>query len=496
MSTTISISDNPDSDQFPLPEGWALARIDDVCIPPQYGWTTSATKMRSGLKLLRTTDISSGALDWSTVPVCEKEPDDPEKYLLRAGDIVVSRAGSVGLSHLIREAPPAVFASYLIRFRPSPPIKSEFIATFLQSPQYWSAIAEESAGIAIPNVNASKLREIKLPIPPLAEESRIVAKTKELSTRVNASRERLSKVPKLLKRLRQSILAAACSGRLTEDWREQHPNIVPAIDLIGEERFTLAEETHDLSDLPQGWIWVALGNYGRCSRGRFSVRPRNDARYFEGEHPFIQIGNLPPDGGWVKSHSQTLNDKGLAVSKKFPKGTVVIAIVGATIGNTGLLAYDMCFPDSIVGIDTGTEEGNRYVEFFLRQQKYAMRETSYASGGQPNIKLELLNPYPLALPPFEEQREIVRRVEALFKLADMIEMKVITATRRADKLMQAILGKAFRGELVPTEAELAHREGRDYEPASVLLARIKAAREGFPNNSEGGSHKRVTKKNL
>jgi type I restriction enzyme S subunit len=76
----------------------------------------------------------------------------------------------------------------------------------------------------------------------------------------------------------------------------------------------------------------------------------------------------------------------------------------------------------------------------------------------------------------EEQREIVRRVEALFDLADRIEAKIRAATARADRLTQAILAKAFRGELVPTEAELAAREGRDYEPASALLARIRDAR--------------------
>ena len=78
------------------------------------------------------------------------------------------------------------------------------------------------------------------------------------------------------------------------------------------------------------------------------------------------------------------------------------------------------------------------------------------------------------LPPSEEQHEIVRRVDALFALADAIESRVATATARAERLTQSILAKAFRGELVPTEAELARREGRDYEPASVLLERIRA----------------------
>ncbi len=80
-------------------------------------------------------------------------------------------------------------------------------------------------------------------------------------------------------------------------------------------------------------------------------------------------------------------------------------------------------------------------------------------------------------PPIEEQHEIVSRGEALFKLADQIEKRVVTVSKRAEKLTQAILAKAFRGELLPTEAELAKREGRSYEPASALLAKIKAQKE-------------------
>jgi type I restriction enzyme S subunit len=107
--------------------------------------------------------------------------------------------------------------------------------------------------------------------------------------------------------------------------------------------------------------------------------------------------------------------------------------------------------------------------------QWAIRR-SKATVGQHNLTLELARDLPLPLPPLPEQHEIVRRVGALFALADKIDARMAAATARVEKITQAILKKAFCGELVPTEAELARQENRDYEPASVLLERIRAAR--------------------
>jgi len=114
-----------------LSRGWVWTKLGDICFGPQYGWTTSATT-KGTLHLLRTTDITSGNIDWNSVPFCEKEPTEKEKYLLKDGDIVISRAGSVGCSYLIKNPKNAVFASYLIRFKPL--IDKQYLAYFLKSP--------------------------------------------------------------------------------------------------------------------------------------------------------------------------------------------------------------------------------------------------------------------------------------------------------------------------------------------------------------------------
>lgn len=208
-----------------LPRRWSWTKLGEVCHPPQYGWTTSASG-KGKLHLLRTTDITSGRVVWESVPFCSDEPSDKEKYLLKDGDVVISRAGSVGYSLLLKNPKSAVFASYLIRFKPL--IDEEYVAYFLQSPSYWQSISTEKLGIAIPNVNASKLKQIPFPLAPLPEQRRIVAEIETRFTRLDAGIAALKRVRTNLKRYKATVLKAACEGKLVS----QDPSDEPAEKLL------------------------------------------------------------------------------------------------------------------------------------------------------------------------------------------------------------------------------------------------------------------------
>ncbi len=106
----------------------------------------------------------------------------------------------------------------------------------------------------------------------------------------------------------------------------------------------------DLPALPEGWCWATLSQVAQVERGKFQHRPRNEPRFYDGAYPFVQIGDLPREGGPITTYKQTLNEAGIRISRMFPAGTVLIAIVGATIANTGVLAFDSCAPDSLVAI--------------------------------------------------------------------------------------------------------------------------------------------------
>jgi len=457
-----------------LPFGWIsipLDAVSNLIRGVTYKKDESADHPEEGyLPVLRANNIQNGKLQFDDlVFVLEQNIKDIQK--IRKGDIVVAMSSGskrlVGKCGIAKTDFNGGFGAFCGVLRPSQYINSKYVGLYTQTKEYSDLISSLSKGVNINNLKPDHFSEIKIPLAPLNEQIRIADKLDSVLAKVDAAQARLEKIPTLLKRFRQSVLAAATSGELTREWRERNVEARSHHDSY-DGQFQLSEETLTKYDVPDSWQWVALGNYAKCNRGKFSIRPRNDPSCFEGEYPFIQIGDLPKDGGFVSTHNQTLNEKGLSVSKMFEAGTVVIAIVGATIANTGILKYPMCFPDSLVGIKSPSETGNIYVDYYLRANKENIRQVSYAGGGQPNIKLTVLNPLPLPLPPAEEQKEIVRRVESLFAQADAVEKQYLAAKQRLDRLSQALLAKAFRGELVPQDP--------NDEPAAELLKRIQAER--------------------
>ncbi|GAB3517033.1 restriction endonuclease subunit S [Photobacterium alginatilyticum] len=354
--------------------------------------------------------------------------------------------------------------------------EDDYLFRYLQS----FDVAGLSRSTTVPSIRKTDVEDILVPLAPLNEQIRIANKLDSILAKVDKAQARLDKIPSILKRFRQSVLAAATSGELTKEWRDENTPIKHS-EVTG--KYELDWSIVEESALPESWQWVPLGNYAKCSRGKFSIRPRNDPSCFDGDYPFIQIGDLPRQGGFIYSHKQTLNEKGYSVSREFDAGTVVLAIVGATIANTGITTYPVCFPDSLVGINSASETTNKYLDYHLRAIKEDIRQASYAGGGQPNIKLTMVNPLPLPLPSEAEIVEIVAKVESLMARANKVEKQYLDAKARLDRLTQSILAKAFRGELVPQDS--------NDEPAEKLLERIVAEKE--LNKPKKAANKRTTK---
>jgi type I restriction enzyme S subunit len=250
---------------------------------------------------------------------------------------------------------------------------------------------------------------LEIPLPPLAEQRRVVARIEELAAQINDARNLRHQAAEEAEALFDSVLA---------------------------ERFNSSE-----------WPLKLLPEVAEVARGKFAHRPRNEPRFYGGEYPFIQIGDISNSDRYIRKHSQTLNKEGLAISRLFPTDTVAIAITGATIGVTGILGFDSCFPDSIVGIQAKSKFATpEFIYLALEHaKKSALAEATQTT--QPNINLGNLQRLKVHVPPLSKQRRIVAELDSLQAEVDALKRLQFETAAELDALLPAILDRAFKGEL-------------------------------------------------
>ena len=311
-------------------------------------------------------------------------------------------------------------------------------------------------GMANVTLPIKEIAQIEIPLPPINEQIEFTKKYHHLENNSESLSVQFSHQLDLLKKLRQQILQDAVQGKLVP----QDPNDEPAsvlLQKIKAEKEKLVQEKKIKKEkplppikpeeipfeIPENWVWCRLGELVTMSRGRFSIRPRNDSSYFGGIYPFIQIGSLDERGSVITDAPQSLNEKGFKVSKRFPEGTIAIAIVGGTIGNLGVLGIPMCFTDSIVGILPSANHHQDFVLNYLRYIQPSIKKAAYQMSGQPNIKIPTLTELIVPLPPLPEQKRVVAKVDQLMNLCDELEQTIRQNQNYTRQLLQVALKEAL-----------------------------------------------------
>jgi type I restriction enzyme, S subunit len=487
------------SDQL-IPMNWQLAKLGDISSDISYGYTASATIEPTGVKLLRITDIQNNTVNWPAVPNCTIDSEKIEKYRLKPGDLVFARTGAtVGKSYLLKgEIPKSVYASYLIRVRCLDDISVEFLSRYFRSPYYWRQITDFSAGIGQPNVNGTKLKNLSISLPPLAEQKVIAEKLDTLLAQVESTKARLERIPKILKRFRQSVLAAAVSGKLTEEWRD-----VEAVSDVSGLVKRWADERDDLKlekvlkkscgpkcdpaplmdNTPGNWMWVTFDHIAKHSNNALKAGPFGSALkksdcVDEGFKVYGQEQVISSDESLVTYYVNDEKYEDLKACAIQP-GDILVSLVG-TIGKVLVLSSKAApgiINPRLVKLSLQEEISRRFIQIFLESPVAHDFFRGFSHGGTMEIlNLGILKELPIPLPPMEEQTEIVRRVDQLFAYADTIETQVNKALERVNNLTQSILAKAFRGELT----EQWRKDNPDLisgeNSADALLEKIKAER--------------------
>lgn len=405
-----------------LPKGWELKKLGDVC------FTTSG-----GTPSRRISDFYNGTIPWvksgelnkglildTEEKISEEALKKSSAKLFPKGTLLIALYGAT-IGKLAFLGVEAATNQAICGIYENENISSKYLYNFLlfNKPK----LVDQGIGGAQPNISQGILKNLDLPLPPLETQQAIVSKIEELFSELDQGIEDLKTAQQQLKIYRQSVLKYAFEGKLTNE------NVKDGV-------------------LPDGWIIVALKEICEVKRGKSKHRPRNAPELYGGKYPFIQTGDIRnANGGYIKKYSQTYSEIGLSQSKLWPKGTLCITIA-ANIGETAILDFDSCFPDSVVGLLSKNEVlFNKYLNYFFISFKQKLEELAPATA-QKNINVNILENIKIPFAALEEQYQIVQEIESRLSVADKMEESIKESLLKAEALRQSILKKAFSGQLL------------------------------------------------
>ncbi|XUO85326.1 restriction endonuclease subunit S [Halomonas sp. KM007] len=479
-----------------MPPQWSSSTLSDVTTIIRgvtYKKAQASNQPFTGsLAILRANNIQGGNVIAKDLVYVPSDLVKPHQRLLKGDIVVAMSSGSkavVGKTARIKENFDGSFGAFCGVLRPVSKIIPTYLAWFTHSLEYRNRISSLSAGANINNLKPSHFDEIQIPLAPLAEQKVIADKLDTLLAQVENTKARLERIPQILKRFRQSVLAAAVSGRLTEEWRNhnpnsQHPDPAEIRQYWLEQSRTTGKKysapepaTPNFGPkLPDSWLMTSIGQVFNVFVGSTPSRGRED--YWNGDIPWVSSSEVAFCR--ITSTKETITETGLsnASTTIHPPGTIMLAMIGQgrTRGQVAISDIPACHNQNTAALRVPQEFViPDYLYHYLTQQ---YEETRRIGGGnnQKALNKRVVQSMDFPLPPFEEQTEIVRRVDQLFAHADRIEQQVNNALARVNSLTQSILAKAFRGELTEQwrkdNPELISGENS----AAALLARIKAER--------------------
>jgi len=493
-----------DEKPFKLPEKWIWTRLGNLSANVHYGYTASANPQIKDVRLLRITDIQDDSVNWESVPGCEIDKKNVADYLLENGDILIARTGgTIGKSYLVNNINLcAVFASYLIRVRQINEMFPLFIKTYLGSQLYWKQLYENSMGTGQPNVNGNALKNLMFPLPPLAEQHRIVAKVDELmalcdqleqqQTDSNSAHEilvetlldTLTNAPDQaeletawqrisnnfntlfttehsIDRLKQTILQLAVMGKLVTQYPDDEPANV-LLKKIAKEKARLVKEgkirkqnplakiekDEMIFDLPGSWevcrvldVYNFLNGYAFKSEwfSQIGVKLLRNINILHGETRWTDVVYIE------ESKSKEFELYALQ------KGDVVLSLDRPII-NSGLkyaVVLESDLPCLLLQrVAKFQSIGNivipKYLTTWLESDAFISKIDPGRSNGVPHISTTQIENMIFPLPPLAEQHRIVAKVDELFAVCDALKERInesqVTQLNLADALVDGAVG--------------------------------------------------------
>ena len=316
--------------------------------------------------------------------------------LVNEPTVIVGRKGSAGAVQYVDRPCYPIDTTYFVRPRDGFAFDTRFLFYLLG----WLDLSRLRTATGVPGLTREDAYRESIPVPPMSEQQRIVD------------------------------LLARAEGivRLRGEAQKKAAEMIPAIfiDMFG-----------DPATKPNSWPISKFGEIGALDRGKSRHRPRDAAALYGGPYPFIQTGDVANSGGRIRRHTATYSGFGLAQSKLWRAGTLCITIA-ANIAKTGVLEFDACFPDSVVGFVPGDRVRVGYVQAWLGFLQPTL-EANAPQAAQKNINLEILRALPIPVPPIDQQDAFVDRCERVLS----IERQQAAALASSQAAFDALLARVF-----------------------------------------------------
>ncbi len=450
-----------------LPQNWALAKVGDlIALNPKNDCDDSTKVGFVPLHLLGVRFRENHAFEqrlWSAVKKGYTHFSNGDVLLAR-----ITPSFENGKAGIARDLPNGLGAGSTEYFvcRPLPrAVIPEYLLAHFKTTRFLLGGEQVMSGASgHQRVPKQYLLNSELPLAPFNEQKRIANKLDALLERVDACRDRLNRLPRILERLRQSVLSAATSGELTEDWREE-------------------DSWED--GRPVNWCLKTFGELVESSL----YGPRFSAKSYSADGvPTIRTTDIDFDGTIVLQDTPRVSVSSQELEKwGLLDGDLLVTRTGSTIGKCAIYhkSLGIAIPSAYL-IRFRLNQHDiipKFVLLFLLSPKgQSLLISGSTSVAQPNVNAKTISQFLVPIPPLSEQREIVRRVEKLFTYVERLEVRYQKALRRVEQLTSSLLSTAFRGQLVPQDP--------NDEPASVLLDRIRAEQAAQPTKPNRGVTRR------
>jgi type I restriction enzyme S subunit len=407
------------------------------------------------------------------------------KTMFKAGDVLYGKLRPYLNKHALVNFGGIASTDILI-FRPKGVLDSRLLDNYLGLSHVVAYAQSKSKGINLPRVSPQVINNLPVPLPPLPEQQRIAEKLESLLGKIKQAKVLLDEIPGILQNFRLSVLAAACSGRLTEDWRAENPDINATKKISKENESGSVPNDTQLFQIPNNWAWKKVGDICTVITGK--TPPTADPKYTESNDlPFITPAAFNM-GDRLSYSERYVSDAAVKVAPLIPAKSVLLTSIGATLGKVAFLEVPAVVNQQINALIPRVIEAVYIFRWTCSQSFQEMMWAKSSATTLPIINKSRCEQLPIPVPPLPEQQEIVRRVESLFSKADELEAQYRYAMELIESLLEIILSKAFRGKLVPQDP--------NDESAFGLLERITFEKEKHETEKVEGTKRKKHKQNV